>query len=57
MILHCVAESENCFKSMYENSVMNTRNTIVRWICVKYHKDCGLCGKSTKIGIDHAEYI
>ena len=25
-------------------------------ICVKYHKNCGFGGTSTKIGTDHAEY-
>jgi len=29
---------------------------IVQQICVKYHKNCGFGGKSTKIGTDHAEY-
>ena len=29
---------------------------VVQQICVKYQKNCGFGGKSTKIGTDHAEY-
>ena len=29
---------------------------LVQQICVKYQKNCGFGGKSTKIGTDHAEY-
>jgi len=31
-------------------------STVVQQICVKYQKNCGIGGKSTKIGTDHAEY-
>jgi len=45
-----------CFTRRLSNRPILVWLLIVQQICVKYHKNCGFDGKSTKIGADHAEY-
>ena len=46
-----------CTKSNRQSwASLGTANILVQQICIKYQKNCGFGGKSTKIGTDHAEY-